>query len=867
MPKQEDTPLMRQWREAKSRHPDALIFFRVGDFYEMFCEDAEEGARLLGLTLTSRNNGGAADVPLAGIPVKARNDYLQRLVRLGRRVAICEQMEDPSETRDIVRREVVETITPGAITSDSLLDERRNNWLVAMVESDGGEVAIAAVDISTGEFLGTRVPADRMAAELARLEPPEILLPRAREGTQPPDGAGCTYRPDWWFDPEIAADELRRHFGLHTLDGLGFHEDDGPLIGALGALLAYVREVQPASAEGLRRPQVERPGEAMALDEMTRRNLELVLPLRSDAPAGTAATLIDVLDETATAMGGRLLRRWLLRPLVAPEPIWRRQEAVAEMVDDPSLRRAVRAELKPIRDLERLAGKVGAGRVSPREMSALGASLDRLPDLVAALRGAVASRLAELRDGLDPLDDVRATLAAALADDAPAAVSEGGVIRTGYDGALDELRAVRDGARGFIAELQTRERERTGIGSLKVGFNRVFGYYLEVTRTHLDKVPEGYRRKQTLANAERYVTEELNEWEARVLGAEDQIAELEARLFGELRREVAATMPRLLETAGRVAELDVLAGLARLAERRNYVRPEVHSAFRIEIRAGRHPVVETMMPREEFIPNDTVLDDDARVMILTGPNMAGKSTLLRQVGLIQVLGQIGAFVPAASARLPICDRIFTRVGASDNLARGQSTFMVEMSETASILHNATDRSLVLLDEIGRGTATYDGVSIAWAVTEHLHERTGAKTIFATHYHELTQLADLLPALVNANVAVKESGDDIVFLRHLEPGAADRSYGIQVGRLAGLPPAVVDRAREILVELEGAHTQHGEGLGRRGANRPASTAPPDQLSFFAPAVHPVIERLRELDVEQMTPIEALNKLAELKKEAR
>ena len=864
MPKQEDTPLMRQWREAKSRHADALIFFRVGDFYEMFFEDAEEGAKLLGLTLTSRNNGGAADVPLAGIPVKAREEYLQRLVRLGRRVAICEQVEDPAEAKDIVRREVVETVTPGAITADTLLDERRNNWLVTVVGEEE-TVAIAAADISTGELLGTRVPRERLEAELARFEASELLLPRSREGEQPVEGVSTTYRPDWLFDPELAADELRRHFSLHTLDGLGIEEEDRSLIGVLGALVVYIREVQPASAESLRRPQIERPGDAMALDGMTRRNLELLEPLRADVPAGAPATLMDVVDETVTAMGGRLLRRWLLRPRVDVEEIWRRQEAVAELVEDATLRRTVRSELKQVRDLERLAGKVGSGRISPRELAALATSLERVPPVLEGLEDAASPRLVELASATDPLDDVRSTIRAALADAPPATLAEGGVIREGHDPALDDLRATRDGAREFIASLQQRERERTGIGSLKVGFNKVFGYYLEVTKANLERVPEEYRRKQTLANSERYVTEELDEWEAKVLGAEDRIAELEARLFAELRGEVAEAVPRLLETASRIAAIDVLAGLARLAERRGYVRPEVHTGFEMRIRAGRHPVVETMMPREEFIPNDVVLDEDARVMILTGPNMAGKSTLLRQVGLIQLLAQIGSFVPAAAATLPVCDRIFTRVGASDNLVRGQSTFMVEMSETASILYNATDRSLVLLDEIGRGTATYDGVSIAWAVTEHLHETTGAKTVFATHYHELTQLADLLPALVNTNVSVKETGDDIVFLRRLEPGGASRSYGIQVGRLAGLPTGVVARAREILAQLEGTHTQHGEGLGRRGSGRPESTTPPDQLSFFGGGEHPVVQRIRELELDHLTPLEALNRLAELKRE--
>ena len=867
MPKQDDTPLMRQWREAKSRHSDALIFFRVGDFYEMFYEDAEDGAKLLGLTLTSRNNGGAANVPLAGIPAKARDEYLQRLVRLGRRVAICEQVEDPAEAKDIVRREVVETVTPGAITADTLLHERRNNWLVAVFDPDGAEtVALAAADISTGEFLGTRVRPERLESELARFEPSEILLPRAREGTAPVEGVSVTYRPDWLFDPELAGDELRRHYSLHSLDGLGIQDGDAPLLGALGALLTYVSEVQPTSAKGLRRPQIERPGGAMALDAMTRRNLELLEPLRTDAPTGTAATLIDVVDETVTAMGGRLLRRWLLRPLVDAEEIWRRQEAVAELVEDAAIRRGLRSELKQVRDLERLAGKVGAGRIAPRELASLAASLGRIPTVIESLADAASPRLVELRESIDALEDVGETIAAALADEPPATLGEGGVIREGHDGELDDLRETRDGARDFIAQLQQRERERTGISSLKVGFNKVFGYYLEVTKANIAKVPEEYRRKQTLANSERYVTEELDEWEGKVLGAEERIAELEARLYGELRREVAGAVPRLLETASRIAALDVLAGLARLAERRGYVRPEVHTGYEMAIRAGRHPVVETMMPREEFIPNDVVLDDDARVMILTGPNMAGKSTLLRQVGLIQLLAQVGSFVPASSARLPICDRIFTRVGASDNLVRGQSTFMVEMSETASILHNATDRSLVLLDEIGRGTATYDGVSIAWAVTEHLHERTRAKTIFATHYHELTQLADQLPALVNVNVAVKEAGEEIVFLRRLVPGGADRSYGIQVGRLAGLPPDVVGRAREILAELEGTHSHHGEGLGRRGARRPESTPPPDQLSFFGGAESPVVTKLKEMDVDAMTPLEALNRLAELKKEA-
>jgi DNA mismatch repair protein MutS len=853
---------MQQWRDAKSRHPDALVFFRVGDFYEMFCEDAEEGARLLGLTLTSRNNGGAAQVPLAGVPVRARDEYIQRLIRLGRRVAVCEQVEDPAEAKGIVRREVVETVTPGAVLSDALLVERRNNHLVALLESDG-EVAVAVADASTGEVAVLRVSGAELIAELARLEPAELLLPARLLGRELPgtEGISRTYRPDWLFDAEHGREELKRRYHVGSLDGFGFESSDAAMLGALGALISYIAEVQPLALQTLRPPRIERPGDAMLLDEMTRRNLELIEPLRTDGARGRAATLIDVIDETQTAMGARLLRRWLLRPLIVPERIRARHEAVANLLEDPRMRRAVRAELEDVRDLERVAGRIGAGRAAPRDLRALQQSLVRLPGVRAALHDSTAMLLDAAAAGIDTLDDVRDMLERALNDELPATIGDGDVMRAGWDAGLDELRAIRDGAQDYIARLQARERERTGIPSLKVGFNKVFGYYLEVTRTNVARVPDDYERKQTLANAERYVTPELKEWESKALDAEDRILTLESRLFAELRGEIAQRMERLQTTAEHVALVDVLTSLAQLAERGGYTRPELHAGFALEIREGRHPVVERMMPREDFIPNDVVLNESGRIMILTGPNMAGKSTLLRQVGLIQLLAQIGSFVPARSARVPVCDRIFTRVGASDNLVRGQSTFMVEMHETAAILHSATSASLVLLDEIGRGTATYDGVSIAWAVTEHLHEVTGARTIFATHYHELTQLADLLPSLVNFNVAVRELGDDIIFLHHLQPGGADRSYGIEVGRLAGLPPSVVSRAREILRELEGAHTGGGEGLGRFGAGGPPRSR--EQLSLFAPAEHPALTRLRATNIDSLTPLQALNLLAELK----
>jgi DNA mismatch repair protein MutS len=858
----EDTPLMQQWREVKSRHKDALMFFRVGDFYELFFGDAEEGSRLLGLTLTSRNNGAAARVPLAGIPVKALDEYLARLVKLGRRVAICEQVEDPAQAKGIVRREVVETVTPGTVLQDVLLPAKRNNRLVAVAPGEG-HWGLASLDLSTGEVEVLRVDPGELSAELGRLEPSELLVPRgsAQElqgpGRGMPGGVPLTLRDDWLFHQQGAREEVERVYRVHSLQGFGFQAGDGALVAAAGALLAYVGEIRPGGVEHLRPPRIVRPGAAMLLDDMTRRNLELVEPIRP----GEGATLLDVLDRTVTAMGGRLLRRWVLHPLTDASEIWRRQGAVEELFSHGPLRDRVREALGGISDLERLAGKVGTGRVGPRDLLALARSLGRLPGVREAMEGVDSELLASLVGEMDLLEDLREVLVAAISPDAPPTLQDGGVIRDGYDPTLDELREARDGARDFIAGLQARERDRTGIGSLKVGFNRVFGYYLEVTKANLERVPADYVRKQTLANAERYFTPELKEWEERVMGAEERIFALETELFGTLRQEVTGKVRRLQDTAGRVAELDVLGSLAQVARVRRYVRPEVHEGFDLVVREGRHPVVETMMPAEEFIPNDLRLDEDLRIIILTGPNMAGKSTVLRQVGLIQLMAQMGSFVPASSARVPVCDRIFTRVGASDSLALGQSTFMVEMNETAAIVHGATEGSLILLDEIGRGTSTYDGVSIAWAVTEHVHEWVRAKTVFATHYHELTQLGDLLPRAGNLNVAVREMGDDIVFLRRLEEGGADRSYGIQVARLAGLPVEVIERAKELLAELEGSHSGGGEGLGRRGRRRPASEPPPDQLSLFAPE-HPVVARLRELEVERLTPLEALNLLATL-----
>ena len=854
---------MQQWREAKSRHRDSLLFFRVGDFYELFHGDAEEGAKLLGLTLTSRNNGAAARVPLAGVPAKALDDYLARLVKMGCRVAICDQVEDPAQAKGIVKREVTETVTPGTVLADSLLTDRRNNFLVSVVGAGEAGYALARLDVSTGEIAVQAVPADELRAELGCLEPSEVLIPRALAEDELLSRAVAgdvprTVRDDWMFEEDVCTSELLRLYALQALDGLGFQSGDDELVRATGSLVQYLGEIRPAGVTHIKPVRIRRPGRVMLLDEMTRRNLELIEPMRGGEEGGT---LLDVLDDTVTAMGGRQLRRWVLEPLVVTDEIWARQDAVSELVDVPELRQSLRDELGGVSDLERIAGKFGTLRVAPRDLMSLRLSLQRLPSIQDACSGASSELLRSQGVEIDLLEDIGDLLSQAIADDPPAALHEGGVIRQAWSAELDDIREIRDGARDFIAGLQVRERERTGIGSLKVGFNKVFGYYLEVTKANLDKVPEDYVRKQTLTNGERYFTPELKQWEEKVFEAEDRIGNLEVELFAAVREQVAEAVARLQESGARVASLDVLSTLAEVAVRREYVRPDVHTGFDSEICAGRHPVVETMMPREDFIPNDLVLGDDGYIVVLTGPNMAGKSTVLRQVGLIQLLAQVGSFVPASSARLAIADRIFTRVGASDNLARGQSTFMVEMSETAAIIHGATDRSLVLLDEIGRGTSTYDGVSIAWAVTEHVHEHIGAKTVFATHYHELTQLGDLLAGVKNMNVSVREVGDEIVFLRRLVLGGADRSYGIQVARLAGLPDGILARARELLSELEGTHTGGGEGLGRHGVLRPPSEPSLDQLSMFS-AEHPMLVRLREIDPNRTSPREALEILYDL-----
>ncbi|HWP02595.1 MAG TPA: DNA mismatch repair protein MutS [Gemmatimonadaceae bacterium] len=862
----DSTPLMQQYREIKAQHQGAVLMFRMGDFYEMFYEDAEIAARVLGLTLTTRNNGAAASVPLAGVPVKAVTEYLRRLVQQGYRVAICEQVEDPRLARGIVRRAVVETVTPGVTFSEDILQEQRPNYVCA-IASVGDRVGVAAVDVSTGDFrlVTVAMGSSELPALLGRFSPRELVVARGA-ATLPAhslDGILVTEREGWEFEPAVAGEVLREQFSLHTLEGLGLGANEGSAIAAGGALVRYLRELQPGGIPHLRPPRLEQLGATIVLDEMTRRNLELVESLRSGVGRDASGTLLAVLDRTETPMGARLLREWLLAPLRELSAIRARLDAVGALFDAPLARAALRRELAGIRDIERLAGRAAAGRATPRDLRALGESLHKLPQLRELLcQVDAAGLLASIAGGWDDCSDVTAVLLGTLVERPAMAVGEGDVIASGVDAELDQLRQLRDGGKQAIAAIQAAERERTGIGSLKVGYNKVFGYYIEVSNANKHLVPPDYQRRQTLTGAERYVTPALKEYEERVLTASERIEARERELFEQLRRRVAGEVRRLQDAAARVAALDVLAALAEVAATEGYVRPEVNDGYDLELVGGRHPVLEKMMPRERFIPNDVSLNADARIIVLTGPNMAGKSTLLRQVGLIVLLAQMGSFVPAARARIGIVDRVFTRVGASDNLVRGQSTFMVEMAETSAILHQATARSLVLLDEIGRGTSTYDGVSIAWAVSEDLHDRIGCKAIFATHYHELTQLANELSGVRNYNVAVREIGDDVVFLYRLQPGGADRSYGIEVGRLAGLPATVIARARELLRRLEG----EAWALGLVPASALQRSAEP-QLSLFPAEEHPVLERLRAVDPDRMTPLEALRLLDELVREVR
>ena len=871
------TPLMRQYAAIKKDHPSALLFFRLGDFYELFFDDAILAAKELQITLTSRNKEKGIAIPMCGVPYHAADGYISKLIRKGFKVAICEQMEDPRIAKKLVRREVTRVVTPGT-AADSSLSSEENNFLAAVVQS-GERAGFAALDLSTGEFRATEFQGEdaarRIQEELQQLRPKEILYassaplfePRstASSGRSMPlreFGFAETPLDDWIFAPDHAIPLLENHFGVLSLEGFGLSGKPAAT-SAAGAILYYVRSTQRGTLDHVDRIGFYERQNCLVLDAVTVRNLELIEPLFAGTDSGV--TLFRAIDCTNTPMGKRLLRSWMLRPSIDAAEINARLDAVGAQVKDTVAREELRRALDGILDLERLLSRVTLETANPRDVLALSSSLAKIPAVRAALGRIPAERLQVLHGAVDELGDLRQRIDTNIVPEPPISLSDGGVLQGGIDKELDELRDLSRNSKQYLAQIEQRERQRTGIASLKVKFNSVFGYYLEISKANQHLAPAEYERKQTLVNAERFTTPELKEYEAKILDAQEKIVEIERRLFAELRGAIAGEAKRIRQTALALAEVDVLASLGHVAAVRNFCRPQFDESGDIEILEGRHPVIEQQDlagGSERFVPNDLFLNSTTHtVLVLTGPNMGGKSTYLRQAALIVILAQMGSFVPARSSRLGVVDRVFTRIGASDNLARGRSTFMVEMTETAAILHTATPRSLILLDEVGRGTSTYDGLSIAWAAIEYIHARTRGKTLFATHYFELTELADRLSGVKNYHVSVKETGGGIVFLRRVEPGAADRSYGIEVAKLAGLPNEVTQRAREILAEHERAERR----LTAQLAGDELKPPPAAQLTIFTPISQPVLEKLREVDLNQLTPLEALNLLAELKKQ--
>jgi DNA mismatch repair protein MutS len=855
------TPLMRQYQAAKLQVPNTLLMFRLGDFYEMFYEDAVVAARDLEITLTSRQKERGEPVPMCGVPHHSVDGYIARLVQKGHRVAICDQVEDPRFTKKLVRRELTRVVTPGTATDSALLRPGENNFLAA-VARNGLRAGVAWVDVSTGEFRATELSAAEAPGVIEALGAREVL---ASDDTVP---VACvrTIVEEWQFGFDYADRLLKEHFRLLSLDGCGL-AGRTLATGAAGAILQYLRDTQRSALDHLDRPAYQERSESMMLDAVTVRNLELVEPLF--AGESRDVTLLSILGETCTGMGGRLLRQRLLRPSIDPVEIGRRLDAVEELHRSTILRGTLRKTMDGVLDIERLLAKVTLGTAGPREMMALAQSLGKIPPLRASLAEARSDRLLDALGRMDEVADVRDSLLAALAEQPPATLADGGVIRDGFDPRLDELRDISRNSKTYIAQIEARERGRTNIASLKVRFNNIFGYYIEISKANLHLAPPDYERKQTLVNAERFTTPELKELEGKILDAEEKMIEIEKAVFGRLRAETAAQAGRIRQTAGAIAEVDVTAALAEVAAVRAFTRPRFSDGGEIRVLAGRHPVIERLAEREasRYIPNDIFLDPAGRFLaLITGPNMGGKSTYLRQAALTLVMAQMGSFVAAQEATLPLVDRVFTRIGAADNLARGRSTFMVEMTETAAILNTATDRSFIVLDEIGRGTATYDGLALAWAVVEHIHDRIRAKTLFATHYHELTELAGQLEGVANLHVSVKESGDQIIFLRRVEPGAADRSYGIEVARLAALPVSVIARARQVLSLHEKSEHEVSEELTPK-ATRARRREPPMQIQLFEPVGHDIADRIRKINLDELRPVDALKLLAELQEELK
>ncbi len=854
------TPIRRQYLRIKQKYPQAIVLFRLGDFYETFDEDARIIAKELEIVLTSREMGKGHRVPMAGIPYHALDNYLARLVNRGYKVAICEQMTQPGATKGIVEREVIRVVTPGTVVEPSLLDSKVNNYLASLVVGEA-EVGLAYVDITTSEFATTQLPLSRALPEVERLRPSEIITGSGTDLTGWELTVPVTRLDDFWFELEIAQKTLLDHFGVSTLEGYGCAQL--PLaIRAAGAVVHYLQETQKSALSQLARLSTYSTNTFMALDEQTLTNLEI---FRNSRTGTTDGSLLGVIDLTKTAMGSRLLRRWLGQPLLDIKELAKRQNAIAWFCDNALARNQAMALLAKLADLERLVNRVGGNMAHPRELIALRHSLEVIPRLIEIMPAESQSAIDWLKTELKPCPETVELLASAIADEPSASPGEGGVIHPGFSEELDSLRTASQNARQYLANLERQEQEKTGIKSLKVGYNKIFGYYIEISKANLRQVPQHYIRKQTLVNGERFITPELKEYESLILNARDRISELETNLYHQVCRQVAAASERILSLANALAHLDVFASLAEAAVRYGYVRPTPTEGNEITIKEGRHPVVERSLTDTTFVPNDTYLaNEDAQIIILTGPNMAGKSTYLKQVALIVLLAQMGSFVPAASATIGLVDRIFTRIGAREDIAGGQSTFMVEMIETANILNNATPRSLLILDEIGRGTSTYDGLSIARAVAEYIHNhaRLGAKTLFATHYHEMVELASYLPRVKNFNVAVAEERGEVIFLRKIVPGGVDKSYGIHVAQLAGLPKSVVHRAYEVLEDLEGDR-------GKESAHIPKSRHPPQptpQLSFFGQK-SPVLEELSKLDINSLTPLEALTRLYELQKKAR
>jgi DNA mismatch repair protein MutS len=847
------TPMMKQYQDAKAACPDALLLFRMGDFYELFFDDAKTAARVLNLALTSRDKG-ENPVPMAGFPYHQLESYLGKLIAAGMRVAICDQVEDPKQAKGLVRREVTRVVTAGTVTDDALLDPRASNYLAALV-CEGATSGLAWVELSTGRFQAATFPTPRIGDELARIAPAECLI--VEDGHPPLDTLGrqtmVSRRPAWAFSLDAARDALHAHFGVANLEGYGFTDDDRSAVRAAGAVLGYLVETQKASLAHIERIVRYSAGDTLEIDAATRRSLEITCTYREGRREGS---LLDVIDRTVTAMGSRQLADWLANPLTQIALIDERLEAVAELVADVALANSLQDHLRAIYDLERLLARVTTGRASPRDLRFIGRTLGGLPQIKAKITARRAPLLGRLESELDLCPEVRGRLDRALVDDCPLTNREGGFIRDGFSSELDALRELSGGGKQWIAAYQAAESRTSGIPNLKVGFNKVFGYYLEITNTHSAKIPQHYIRKQTVKNAERYITPELKEYEERVLSADEKSRELEYKLFVELREMVAREAPRIQRTAAVLAQLDVLVSLADLARHRAYCRPTIVAESVLSITDGRHPVLDAVIAEGSFVPNDAACGrDDGFSLLITGPNMAGKSTFIRQVALITILAQMGSFVPARRATIGLCDRIFARVGASDELSRGQSTFMVEMIETARILNNASPRSLVILDEIGRGTSTYDGLSLAWAVVEYLHDRVGCRTLFATHYHELTELANTLAGVRNFNVAVREWQDQVVFLHKILPGAADKSYGIHVARLAGVPPKVVERAKQILAQLENEHLG-GQGQTKRTLRARRIQTADLQLTLFAAQEHPLVEEVRSLELDHTAPLDAL-----------